>query len=450
MGNAIRVKQLETSKPLKWLSDGDPRGAGQLYARRNQSGRVIFYFRYTDPQGKRVQLPIGEWSETNDGELQLTLAGARKKANELRSRYQAGETDLRAAIVARKEQQEEAIRDTQRRKEQEAEAAKRAAEQTLGALLEAYVAHLKNLKKPSARAVETSLHRHIRDAFPKIWKVPADKVDDDTIAPVLDLITEAGKLREAAKVRSYLRAAFSAAIRARSSGTAVGLRKFGIRHNPLRDVPTIEGSSKARSHVLDLSELQAYWRRIAAQDGPKGALLRFHLLTGCQRIQQLVRLTTRDLDGEAVVLSDAKGRRTEARLHLVPLLPAAKAALDAMTSPSQGPYLLTLTMGETPVTVGSFADAMREIVVAMMDAGEVRESFTPGVLRRTVETRLAAAGISGEIRAHLQSHGLHGVQHKHYNMHDYAVEKRMALETLLRLASGQASSAVGRKKPRPS
>ncbi len=434
MGNAIRVKQLETIKPLKWLSDGDPRGAGQLYARRNNSGRVVFYFRYTDPEGKRVQLPIGEWSETNDGELQLTLAGAREKVRELRSRYQAGETDLRAAIQVRKEQQAEAIRESQHRKEREAEAAKRAAEQTLGALLEAYVAHLKNLKKPSARAVETSLHRHIRDAFPKIWKVPADKVDDDTIAPVLDLITEAGKLREAAKVRSYLRAAFSAAIRARSSGTAVGLRKFGIRHNPLRDVPTIEGSSKARSHVLNLSELQAYWRRIAAQQGPKGALLRFHLLTGCQRIQQLVRLTTLDLDGDAVVLSDAKGRRTEARLHLVPLLPEAKAALDEMTSPSLGPYLLTLTMGEKPVTHGAFADAMREIVTAMIEAGEVREPFTPGVLRRTVETRLAAVGTSGEIRAHLQSHGLHGVQHKHYNMHDYSAEKRAALERLYSLA----------------
>ena len=70
------------------------------------------------------------------------------------------------------------------------------AEQTLGALLEAYVAHLKNLKKPSARAVETAIRRHIQEAFPKIWKLPADKVDDESIAPVLDRITEAGKLRE--------------------------------------------------------------------------------------------------------------------------------------------------------------------------------------------------------------------------------------------------------------
>ncbi|MFP5383970.1 MAG: integrase arm-type DNA-binding domain-containing protein [Gammaproteobacteria bacterium] len=444
MGNLIRVKQLETAKPLKWLSDGDPRGAGQLYARRNQSGRVIFYFRYTGSDGKRVQLPIGEWSETNDGELQLTLAGARQKANELRSRYQAGETDLRAAIQMRKEQQAEAVRESQRKKEQEAEVARRAQEQTLGALLEAYVAHLKHLQKPSARAVETSIHRHIRDAFPKIWKLPADRVDDDSIAPVLDLITEAGKLREAAKVRSYLRAAFSAAIRARSSGAAVGLRKFGIRHNPLRDVPTIEGASKARSRVLDLAELQAYWRRIQVMQGPEGALLRFHLLTGGQRIQQLVRLTVRDLDGDAAVISDSKGRRTEARRHLVPLLPEAKEALEQMGAPATGPYLLTLTMGEKPVTHTTFRHALQSVVAEMVGAGEAREPFTPGDLRRTVETRLAAAGINGEIRAHLQSHGLHGVQHKHYNMHDYAAEKRQALELLYTLMTAKQSGATTR------
>lgn len=115
-----------------------------------------------------------------------------------------------------------------------------------------------------------------------------------------------------------------------------------------------------------------------------------------------------------------------------------------MTSPSKGPYLMTLSFGERPVTIDAFGQTMKSVVAMMLDAGEVREPFTPGDLRRTVETRLAAAGISGEIRAHLQSHGLHGVQHKHYNMHDYAAEKRMALETVLRLASGNAKTPAAR------
>lgn len=56
--------------------------------------------------------------------------------------------------------------------------------------------------------------------------------------------------------------------------------------------------------------------------------------------------------------------------------------------------------------------------------------FTLGDLRRTVETQLAAAGIQSDTLAQLQSHGLSGVQWRHYNRHDYYAEKLAALETL--------------------
>jgi hypothetical protein len=44
---------------------------------------------------------------------------------------------------------------------------------------------------------------------------------------------------------------------------------------------------------------------------------------------------------------------------------------------------------------------------------------------------LAANGISREVRGQLQSHGLTGVQARHYDGHDYMREKRDALELLL-------------------
>ena len=49
-------------------------------------------------------------------------------------------------------------------------------------------------------------------------------------------------------------------------------------------------------------------------------------------------------------------------------------------------------------------------------------------LRRTCETMLAAMGVSSDVRAHLQSHGLGGVQTRHYDRHSYMDEKRKALE----------------------
>jgi len=49
-------------------------------------------------------------------------------------------------------------------------------------------------------------------------------------------------------------------------------------------------------------------------------------------------------------------------------------------------------------------------------------------LRRTCETMLAAMGVSSDVRAHLQSHGLGGVQTRHYDRHSTMDEKRKALE----------------------
>lgn len=51
-------------------------------------------------------------------------------------------------------------------------------------------------------------------------------------------------------------------------------------------------------------------------------------------------------------------------------------------------------------------------------------------IRSGVETLLASAGVSEDIRGRLQSHGVGGVQTCHYNAYDYAKEKHAALETL--------------------
>jgi hypothetical protein len=43
------------------------------------------------------------------------------------------------------------------------------------------------------------------------------------------------------------------------------------------------------------------------------------------------------------------------------------------------------------------------------------------------ETTLASLGVSQDLRAQIQSHGLGGIQQKHHNRHDYSDEKREAL-----------------------
>ena len=65
---------------------------------------------------------------------------------------------------------------------------------------------------------------------------------------------------------------------------------------------------------------------------------------------------------------------------------------------------------------------VKEIAEAM--GGEM---FDLRDIRRTCETHLAKIGINQDTRAQLLSHGISGVQAKHYDRYSYEREKRAAL-----------------------
>lgn len=417
-------------------SDPAARGVGVLLVRKLANGSASFYYRYTLPNGERDRLPIG---------TAIELREARQLATDLSRRYQTGDRDLRDALEA-----EESERQRQQVSTEKAALAEAATQRaTLGALLTGYVAQLKRDGKASAASVEGALHRHVAQAWPTLWDTPASTIGMDDLLPVIARLADADKLREAAKLRSYIRAAYAAAIRARQDARGLpALRELRITHNPARDLATIEGATRSRERVLSVAELRAYWHRITALPGSPGALLRFHLLTGGQRVKQLTRLVADDYDADlqSVRLMDGKGRRKQARAHDVPLTPAAVEAMHAMGH-ELGPHLFTLSHGATPATYESMRDHMVTVRAAMADAGELEKGpFTVGDLRRTVETRLAAAGLQAGDLAQLQSHGLGGVQSRHYNKHDYLREKRAALETLHRLLTGTAAKVTPIKR----
>jgi hypothetical protein len=63
-------------------------------------------------------------------------------------------------------------------------------------------------------------------------------------------------------------------------------------------------------------------------------------------------------------------------------------------------------------------------------------------IRSGVETALASLRVSQEIRGHLLSHGVTGVQAASYDGHDYAPQKLEALETLQRFLTVSSASVV--------
>lgn len=418
----------------KVLSESLGRGVGTLRAVGTGNGRVTFQYRYIGVDGSRDALPVGIWSERG-GDGGVTLAEARQKVRTWAARYAAGERDLRRALGFQRSKPsvpEGAIGERSRIEPFGGN------EATFGDLLQAYAASLKILGKSSARAVENALRRHVERRFPLVWAAPAKDVSVDQLVEIVHAIVVAGKVTEARKVRSYLRAACSAAVAARQSPSApAALRSIRASHNPARELLTVRGGRDARDRALSVAELQAYWRRI--QFGRDNALLRFHLLTGGQRIKQLSRVTIQDWDPESntLRLRDPKGRREAPRVHYVPLLRLARDAMVDMDSGVLGPFLFTATAGRSGVDYNGVRSRLARVAEAMDAAGELAGArFTPGDLRRTIETRLAAMGVSIEVRAQLQSHGLSGIQARHYIRHDFLDEKKNALESLLSIAQG--------------
>lgn len=425
----MTTRGLLALKPGAAISQRGARGTGTLQAVRR--GAVHFYFRYTI-DGRRERIHLGAF-DPNGKHGGITLAEAGIRVAELRKRY-AQDPDLRAAIAG-EESAKQAEAKTQASREQA----------TLGALCTAYVAQLRRRGRHSARQVELALQRHIAKPRPKLWNCPAAEVTTLQLVEVLARLTHVGKLREASKLRAYLRAAYVAASNARHSASAVPeLRALGLSVNPAAALTPIEGANRARERCLSLAETRAYLRHIAAMPDTTGALLRFHFLTGGQRAEQLARARLSDFDTENATLRllDPKGRRDQPRKHIVPLLPEAVSALHAMGEPRSGPFIFTFDRGRSGCDSAGLGYRVRQVAAAMVEAGAATGPFTFGDLRRTIATRLQELGVSVDVRAHLQSHGLGGLLQRHYEKHGYLAEMRDALEKLRRLVAGDKAKVI--------
>ncbi len=433
---ALTTRGIAALKTGQWAADPGARGAGRLQVIKLGNGGLAWYFRYTRSDGKRDALPLG---------TDLTLAEARGQSAQLSRRYQAGERDLRVHLETEQRAAERSRQDAEDSEKQ----GKKLAAATLGVLLTAYCDQLDRAGKESASDVRKALIRHVKTPWPDLWSKPATQVDTDDLLQVVARLVHEDKLREAAKLRSYIRAAYAAAIAARHDPAALPqLRELKLSNNPARDLATIEGNTQSRERNLSLAELRCYWRHINAPDFYYSSLLRFHLLTGAQRIAQLSRATLSDLDIDAKTmrLYDKKGRRKKPREHDVPLIPEA---IEAMQKMGGGPYLFTLTKGITPAGISGMGDALDTINETMSNADELPGGrFTARDLRRTVETRLSAEGVSLEDRGYLQSHGLGGVQARHYDKYKRVNEARVALEKLRRLLDPPRKTLPFRKPKR--
>ena len=313
---------------------------------------------------------------------------------------------------------------------------------TLKNLLTDYCNHLEALNRRSYKDARSIFKIHINEAFPQIASLPANQVTGEQVADMMRHVLELQKGRTANKLRSYVRAAYQVALGARSKASIpIHFKSYRVTSNPGADTVPDEAQNNPDKNPLNIAELRSYWQIIKSMDDFKGAVLRFHLLTGGQRIEQLVNLKTCDITSNTITLYDSKGRPGKTpRPHTIPLTSLAAEALQKCNP--QGVYALSTDTNGTATKKTETHLAATTLSNWAVDAAVTIPGFATKRIRSGVETILAGARISTEIRGRLQSHGITGVQARHYDGHEYIEEKRHALETLFNLLEASLTSNV--------
>ncbi len=286
-----------------------------------------------------------------------------------------------------------------------------------------YKRHLKGLK--SGDVVRRELDRFVVAAWGERDIRSLTKRD---VIDLLDGIADSGRVVTANRIRAYLNKFLNWAV-----------ERDILALNPALGVKPV-AKETSRDRVLTDVEIRWFWQACEAEGFPWGPLGKVLLLTG-QRLNEAAQITDGEFRGDAWHLAAA--RTKNGRAHDVPLSGAVQAVLDAVERIEGRPGFIFTTTGTTPVSGffkarATLAKAMEQI--AEKERGEAVEipRWTFHDLRRTAATGMARLGIAVRVTEAVLNHvsgtasGIVSI----YQRHDYAEEKRQALEIWGRFVLG--------------
>ncbi|WP_189493905.1 integrase [Formosimonas limnophila] len=395
--------------------------AGSLWARKQADGAILFYWLY-NADGKNGWALVGQYdSSAPPRSIEPTERGtyslnaAIRKAETLASEHKAslanqggGHVEITQKRITERKQREQAAFEKQN--------------QTFEKLFLLYADTLTN-KKTRDDALGT-YRKHLETQHPKLLKTTVSDIDAYAWADIFrGIATEAP--RSADKLRSFVMAAYNKAYNAPfDPSIPLEFKQFKIEINPVARTKPAKGTGNADKDPFSLADMRIYWQLIKDVEGIKGAALRIHLLTGGLRPLQLIRLRAEHISDNYFTLYDLKGTRDQPQPYSTPTSSRVKKDLDILKQHNIGGYLFSTTHGQTVIWQKTLLKWAQQIV------GQKIERFTLKRVRSGVETFLSSRGISQEIRGRLQSHGVSGIQNKHYNAYDYLKEKTHALRIL--------------------
>jgi integrase len=217
--------------------------------------------------------------------------------------------------------------------------------------------------------------------------------------------------------------------------TLAAIRKFfnwcverdALQSSPCAGVraPAVE---KARDRVLSDAELSLIWRASARLGYPWGPLLHLLMLTG-QRVNEIARLRWAEVDTRDRCLILGAERVKNAQVHEVPLAEVASALLTDLPRIANDHDLVFVSAAKVAVSSFSRAKARLDTEIVAL-SGEKLARWTFHDLRRSMASGLARLGVELHVIEKILNHksgtfrGVVGV----YQRHDFAVEKRRAMD----------------------
>ena len=410
MAKALTTKAIEAAKPGDNRREiPDPALSG-LYLVVQPSGVKSWALRYRFA-GKPKKLTLGRWPV-------MGLADARAAASDAIEAVELGNDPGAAKKATKAARLEAQLSERDKIKTLVGQCGKR---------------HLSTLK--SGHHVKRELERHVV----AVWgERDIHDISKRDVIDLLDGIADTGRVVTANRVRAYL-------------GKFLNwcAERDIIDQSPAMGVKPA-AKEKSRDRVLSDDEIRWFWRACDDLGQPWGHLGKTLLLTG-QRLGEVVGMTDREVNGDTWHLE--ADRTKNGRAHDVPLSEAARAVLGAVERVRGAAGYVFTTTGTSPVS-GYFKGrnhiAKRMTEIASDECGEAVEipHWTFHDLRRTAATGMARLGIPVRVTEAVLNHvsGTAGGIVSVYQRHDYADEKRAALDAWARLVGdlvdGRADNVV--------
>jgi integrase len=226
------------------------------------------------------------------------------------------------------------------------------------------------------------------------------------VLEVIDRVLDRGTIILARRLQSHLHRLFRWAV-----------SRDIIDRNPVSDLPK-PGSERHRDRVLTDAELVTVWRAAEAEGFPYGPAVQLLVLSGARR-EEITKLKWSEIHGDEIVL---EGARTKTGTpHHIPLSPLALKIISKLPRFMSGEYLFG---AEKPPAGWSQARNRIDRIA------KIEPRWTIHDLRRTFATGLQRLGTPLQVTEACLGHtsgsraGIIGV----YQRHDYAPEKRQAVE----------------------